>query len=89
MHFGSVPTLMLAVCKLIRILISANMYGMHPTCVVHQFLKQKVVVSTQERSFGIKVMHEHMFVLLYIAEIIHLMHSGNVPTSILAVFELV
>ena len=44
MHSGSVPTTMLAVLKLVKILISANMYGMHSTSVVHQSVKPKVVV---------------------------------------------
>ena len=46
MHSGSVPTTMLAVLKLVKVLISANMYGMHSTSVVHQPVKPKVVVST-------------------------------------------
>ena len=61
MHSSSVPTSMLAVIKLVRTLISANMCRMHSLCVVHQFLKRKVVVRTQELSFFIK-MHYHMFI---------------------------
>ena len=45
---GSVPTSMLAVIKLVKTLISANMYGMRYTCVAHRYLKDKVVLSTQE-----------------------------------------
>ena len=59
-------------------------------CVAHRFLKRKVVVSTQEQ----KLWHEkyalaHACIQLYIAEIMHGMHSGSVPTSMLAVFKLV
>ena len=61
LHSGSVPTTMLAIFKLVRVLISANMYGFRSTSVVHQPVKPKVVVSTQQRSFGMKCMHEHMF----------------------------
>ena len=65
------------------------MYGMHYTCVLYQFLIQKVVVSTQERSFGIKSMLSHMFIQLRVAEMVHGMHCGSVPTPMLAVFNLV
>ena len=56
MDSGSVPTLMLALFKIVKELISANMRS---SCVAHQFLKQKVVVSTQELSFGMKVCIDH------------------------------
>ena len=88
-HSGSVPASMLAVFKVAKTLISANMYGMHSTCVVHRFLKQKIVVSTQEKSFGMKCMHQHTSIQQYVAEIMHRMQSGSVPTSMLAVFKLV
>ena len=58
---GSVPTKVLAVFKLVKALTSANTYGMRSTWVVHRFLKQKVVVRTQERSLGRKNMYEHIF----------------------------
>ena len=57
MHSGSVPTLMLVVIKLVKTLISANLYKFRCRSVVHQPVKPKVVVSTQERSFGMKYMH--------------------------------
>ena len=47
MHSGSVPTLVLALLKLVKVLISANMYGMRSTSVVQQPVEPKVVVSTQ------------------------------------------
>ena len=56
MHSGSVVSLMLAVFKLAKTLISANMYGMQSSCIVHRFLKRKVVIRTQDRRFGIKSM---------------------------------
>ena len=62
MHSTSVFTSMLAVVKLVMILISGNMYGKRSTCVVHQFRKQKVVFSTEERSFGMKSIDYHMFI---------------------------
>ena len=37
------------------------MYGMWSTCVVHRFLRQKVVVSTKEHSYGMKRMYYHIF----------------------------
>ena len=52
--FSSVPTSMLAVFQLVKTLISANMYKMRSTCVVHRFLKRKVVVNHKERSFCTK-----------------------------------
>ena len=54
---GNVPTLMLSVFMLVNTLISANVNGMQSTCVVNRFLKQVVVISTQERSFGMESMH--------------------------------
>ena len=62
MNSGIVTTEMLAVFKLVKALISANMYGMRSTCVVRRFLKGKVAVRTQGRNFGIKSMYEHMFI---------------------------
>ena len=60
MHSGSGATSMLAVSKLVKTLVSVNMYGMHCTCVVHRLFKRKVVVSTQKESLGIKSVHSHM-----------------------------
>ena len=57
MHAGRDPTSMLAAFKLVKTLLSANMYGMLSAIVVYWFLTRKVVVSTQERSFGMKSMH--------------------------------
>ena len=57
MHYGSVPTLMLAVFKLVKTLITANLCGMRSTCDVHRLFNLKVVVSIEERSFGMKSMH--------------------------------
>ena len=85
MHSGSVPTYMLAVFKLAKALISANMYGMRSTCVVHRSLKWKIHLRRKKRSFGIKVCMS----TLYVAEIMHRMHCGSVPTSMLALFKLV
>ena len=56
MRSGSVLTTMLAVLKLVKILISVKMYGMRSTSVVHQPVKL-IVVSTQQRSFGMKYIH--------------------------------
>ena len=56
-HSGGVPTLMLVVFKIVKVLISANMYGMRSTSVLHQTVIPKVVVSTLQRSFGMKYMH--------------------------------
>ena len=64
MHFGSVPTSMLAVFELVKALISENMYGMRSTYVVHRFLKQKVVVRIQKRSSGRKSVHEHVYITI-------------------------
>ena len=49
MHSGSVPTLMLAIFKLVKAIIPENMNGMRSTCVAHRFLNLKVVVTTQEQ----------------------------------------
>ena len=57
LHSGGVPRLMLAVFTLVKVLISANMFGMRSTSVAHQTVIQKVVMSTQQRSFGMKYMH--------------------------------
>ena len=62
MHSRSILTSMLAVVKLVKILISGNMYSKGSTCVVHPFLEQKVVVSTEKRSFGMKSMDYQMFI---------------------------
>ena len=51
MHSGNVPTSMLAVFKLLKTLISANMYGMH-LHVVHRFLKWKVVAKHTKAQFS-------------------------------------
>ena len=51
MKSGSVPTLMLEVFKLVKILIPANMYGMCSTGIVHQLLKRKVVVKHTNTKF--------------------------------------
>ena len=56
MHSGSVPTFMLAVFKLVKTLISANLYKNRSTSDAHQPVKPKVVVSTQQRSVGMKYM---------------------------------
>ena len=57
MHSGGVPTLMLAVFKLVKMLISKNLYKNRSISVAHQPMKPKGVVSTQQRSFGVKDMH--------------------------------
>ena len=57
MHFGSDPTLMLALFNLVKTLSSAILYKNRPTSVVHQPVKSKVTVSTQQRSLGMKYMH--------------------------------
>ena len=62
MHSGSGVTSMLADSKLVRTLVSVNMYGMHCTCVVFRLLKWKVVVSAQKGSFGINSVYSHMFI---------------------------
>ena len=54
MHSGGVPALILAVFQLVRTLTSANLYKNRTTSVVHQPVKPKVVVSTQQQSFGMK-----------------------------------
>ena len=43
--------------KLAKRFICTNTCEMHSKCVVHRFQKQKVVVSTEEQSFGMKSMH--------------------------------
>ena len=65
------------------------MYRMHCTRLYIDFSKRKIVPSEQEQSFGIKSMHYHTSLQLYVAEIMHRMQSGSVPTSMLAVFKLV
>ena len=86
MHSTSVLTSMLAVLKLVKILFSGNMHGKCSTCVVHQFLEQKVVVSTEERSFGMKSMDYYMIIWMYVAQVMHEMHYSSVATAMLAVF---
>ena len=51
MQYGSVPTSMLVVFRLLNTLISVNMYGMHSTSVVHRFVKRKLVVKHTIRDF--------------------------------------
>ena len=51
MHSRSVPTSMLAVLKLVKTLIAANVNRKRSPCAIYRFLTHKVVVSTQERSF--------------------------------------
>ena len=43
MQYCSVPISMVVVLKLVKTLISVNMYGMRSTSVVHRFVKQKLV----------------------------------------------
>ena len=57
MHSGSVPTIMLAVLKLVKVLIFVNMYGMGSTSVLNLPMKPIVVVSTKKPSIGMKYMH--------------------------------
>ena len=68
MHSGSVHTWMLAVFKVVKVF--KHIWNA-PTCVVNQSLKQKVQVSTQGRSFGMISMHYHIFIQLYVAEVMH------------------
>ena len=56
-HPGGVPTSILAVFKLVKTLISEKIYGLCSTCAVHRFLKRKMVVGTQEQTFGMKSVH--------------------------------
>ena len=57
MH-SDVSTLMLAVFKLLKTLVSANPYKNRSTSVVHQPMTLQVVVSTQQQqSLGMKYMH--------------------------------
>ena len=55
MHSGSVPTLILAVFNLSRMLVAENMYTVHCTSVVHQFVTQEVVVKHLKTQFVTKV----------------------------------
>ena len=57
MHSVSVPTFMIAVFKLVKMLTFANPYKDRCTSVVHQPVQPKVVVSTQQPSFGMKYKH--------------------------------
>ena len=86
MHSGSISTLMLAVYKLVKTLISENLCKNRSTSV-HQPGNLKVVVSTKQRSFAMKYMHYHLFMYLYVAKIMHGMHSGSVSTLMLTVLK--
>ena len=63
MHCGSVPTSILAVFKLVKTLITANMYGMRSTSVVHRFVKRKVVVKhAKNKSLHEKYALAHVYI---------------------------
>ena len=87
MHYGSVPTAMLAVFKPVKGLISANMYGMCTICVVHRFLKRKVVVKHKHNFFGMKVRLTHVYMTVCVAKMMHGMHCSSPFTSMVAIFK--
>ena len=59
LHSGSVPTLVLALLRLVR---SGNIYGMCTTCVEHRFLKLKVVVRNKNEAKHELHALEHVYI---------------------------